>query len=152
MSSYLSSSLTVDVEAHKRLRAQLWTDAYGCLEREEPLLVDTYERMLSLHLSERVGAAAVTGPQENDLKIMGPEERQQSLEDIMENNSTRSKSSASTKSRLNESNENLEFVNELVGYIQAAGKEVAFVWVGVYLALKVHINAIQSATNILTRV
>ncbi|KAF2191801.1 hypothetical protein K469DRAFT_555193 [Zopfia rhizophila CBS 207.26] len=131
-----SNSPTAEITAYIRLRSQLWTEAYDCLEREDARLVDAYERILSLRLHEHAKATAAIGSRDNDMKKMDPEARRQFLKDIIETTFKRSKGGASTKQRLDNSKENLEFVKQMITSITVAGGEVAFAWVGVCLALK----------------
>jgi hypothetical protein len=155
MRSFSSNFLTPSITAHTRLRSQLWTDAYDSLKKEEPRLVDAYERILSLHLSEHTGVTANIGSQDNDMEKMEPEERQQILKEIIKTTLKISESGASTEKCLHNSKDNLEFVKQMISSITEAAEEVAFAWMGVCLALKVHMNKIykplKSVSTILTR-
>ena len=138
-----SHPLAADATAHTQLRIQLWTEAYDCLEREDAGLVDAYERILPLHLDERARGTAAIASRENIMTRMDPQERQHFLEDIIATALEGSKSGASINQHLNDSNENLEFVEQLINSIRIAARGVVFAWVGVCLALKVHITCIE---------
>jgi hypothetical protein len=59
-----------------RPRYAYWVEAYERLEREDPRLVDAYERILSSHLQNSDESRVVAGPCENKMKSMSSEERQ----------------------------------------------------------------------------
>lgn len=143
---------TAEDRAHARLRCQLWTDAYHCLKREETGLVDTYERILSLHLYEYGGSTLVIRSQKIDLKTLDPEEKQRLLKGIIEETFKRPETVASIQGCLHNSKENLKFVKRLFSSITEAAEEVAFPWLGVCLALKVlYIVRPKNISSILTR-
>ncbi|KAI1357610.1 heterokaryon incompatibility protein-domain-containing protein [Xylaria arbuscula] len=136
MSSLHSRLPVVDTTAHTQLRTQLWIEAYNCLEKGNALLVDAYERILSLRLHEHPTVTAAIVSSENVVKNMDPEERQEFFQNIIETVFERSPSAVSTTQPLNYLQWNPEFVKKIISSITLGGQKVAFVWVGVALALK----------------
>ena len=137
------NSPAVESAVHTQLRRKLWTEAFESLKRGEPGLVDAYESFLSLRLDEDTGATTVAAAtQKNNMENMELEESQQLLRDFTEKTLKKFETVVASKQYWNDSEENLELVNQVISSIRLGVEEVAFVWVGVCFSLEVRIIVI----------
>jgi hypothetical protein len=118
------------------LDVQLWNRAYNDLKREEPGLVDAYERLLSHEFWGDSGSRDLTA-QENEIEQEDLKKRQDQMSRLVAAGLKKIEREARVKDTIEEGMQLASSAKEVVDIVLKAYPEAGLAWAGVCCALQV---------------
>lgn len=118
-----------------KLQSEVWNEAYDDLRKDEPGVVDAYERILSGQLANNAPATEVEGCPENVFKsTVG---RRDQLKRLIEDGQARTEKSAAVKGKINDVIEPFNHLRSVISLAVKNDPVASIAWVGITAVLDV---------------
>ncbi|KAI1776814.1 NACHT domain-containing protein [Hypoxylon cercidicola] len=130
---------------HPTLQGRLWTDAYDGLKREQPKLVDAYERLLSRELGEGNLSSTDEVSQKNDIDQANPKTRQIQFDRLLQAGLKKTEKEAAVKQNIQEAMDVVDTVKDWINQAVKSVPEAAIAWTSVCFVLEILANPIDEA-------
>lgn len=118
-----------------RLQSEVWNEAYDDLRKDEPGLVDAYERILSGQLANNAPATEVEGCPENIFNSIAG--RKEQLKRLIEEGQARTEKSATVKGKINDVIEPFNHLRSVISLAVKNDPVASIAWIGITTVLDV---------------
>ncbi|KAJ8106757.1 hypothetical protein ONZ43_g6953 [Nemania bipapillata] len=127
------------------LQARIWNEAYDNLKREEPKLVDAYERLLSRELSkgDLSSMEMDEAPLDNEIEQTDSKKRRSQMLSVVQAGLDKTKKEAAVKHAIQGKMHVVSSVKELISEAVKLAPEAAIAWAGACFALQMLANPIK---------